>query len=214
MKDIAIFGAGGLGREIALLIRQINEVKPTWNLRGFFDEKPFEGLRNGLPHLGGFQELNNTVSEIHLIIGIGNCQAKKRVSELISNSLIQFPVLLHPSVELQTFQNIEIGEGSVICQNCVLTTDIKIGKHTLVSPACNIAHDAELAGFCSLMYAVNIAGNVKLENAAFLGTNATVLQGLTIAENAIIGAGAVVTNSIPANSTAVGIPARVIKTHE
>lgn len=39
----------------------------------------------------------------------------------------------------------------------------------------------------------------------------SVLPGVTIGENSIIGANSVVTKSIPANSIAVGIPAKVIK---
>ena len=57
MKDIAIYGAGGFGREVACLLRRINEQAPQWNLRGFFDdgkestekEKPFSvNLVNGI----------------------------------------------------------------------------------------------------------------------------------------------------------------------
>ncbi|MDR1459358.1 MAG: serine acetyltransferase, partial [Bacteroidales bacterium] len=46
MKDIAIYGAGGLGREIACLIRHINENEPTWNLIGFFDDGKAKGSSN------------------------------------------------------------------------------------------------------------------------------------------------------------------------
>ena len=39
MKDIAIFGAGGFGREVACLIKRINKQQPnTWNFIGFFDD--------------------------------------------------------------------------------------------------------------------------------------------------------------------------------
>ena len=38
MKDIAIFGVGGFGREVLALIKNINEVTPTWNIVGFFDD--------------------------------------------------------------------------------------------------------------------------------------------------------------------------------
>ena len=38
MKDIAIFGAGGFGREVACLIKRINEKEPTWRFIGFFDD--------------------------------------------------------------------------------------------------------------------------------------------------------------------------------
>ena len=46
------------------------------------------------------------------------------------------------------------------------------------------------------------------------GTGAAIIQGITIGEWTIIGAGAVVVDDIPANVTAVGIPAKVIKTRE
>lgn len=37
MKDIAIYGAGGFGREVACMIKHINESadEPIWNLVGF-----------------------------------------------------------------------------------------------------------------------------------------------------------------------------------
>lgn len=45
----------------------------------------------------------------------------------------------------------------------------------------------------------------------FLGYGAIVMPGVTIGDNVVIGAGAVVTRDIPANSVAVGVPARVIR---
>lgn len=45
-----------------------------------------------------------------------------------------------------------------------------------------------------------------------VGFGVSVLAGVTIGENAIIGAGDVVDKDVPANSIAVGIPAKVIKT--
>lgn len=38
MKDIAIFGAGEFGKEIACLLDRINKENPTWNFIGFFDD--------------------------------------------------------------------------------------------------------------------------------------------------------------------------------
>ena len=45
----------------------------------------------------------------------------------------------------------------------------------------------------------------------WLGTRVTVLDGVTIGDNCVIGAGAVVTRSIAADSIAVGVPARVVR---
>ena len=55
---------------------------------------------------------------------------------------------------------------------------------------------------------------VTIGNDVWIGGNVTILPGVTIGDNCTIGAGAVVTHDIPANSIAVGNPAKVIKTLE
>jgi len=47
-----------------------------------------------------------------------------------------------------------------------------------------------------------------------IGSNATILAGIVIAPNAIIGAGAVVTQDIPENAIAAGVPARILRFRE
>lgn len=53
---------------------------------------------------------------------------------------------------------------------------------------------------------------VILKDNVFLGANVVVKKGVTIGENTVIGMNSVVTHDIPANSIAVGIPCKVIKT--
>lgn len=88
MKDIAIYGAGGLGREIACLLRKINEQGETWNLIGFFDDgKPIGTLNEYGRVLGGIHELNTWDIELNVIIAIGNPRAIKQVTGTITNPL-------------------------------------------------------------------------------------------------------------------------------
>lgn len=54
------------------------------------------------------------------------------------------------------------------------------------------------------------SGPVTLGNNLFIGFNTTILKGVSIGDNCIIGANSVVTRDIPANSVAVGCPARVV----
>jgi len=61
------------------------------------------------------------------------------------------------------------------------------------------------------MPGVNISGEVQLGDCAYIGTGAKIINLVEIGENTIIGAGAVVSKSLPANCTAVGIPAKPIK---
>ena len=73
MKDIAIFGAGGFGREVACLIKRINEKEPTWNFIGFFDDNAeLKGTRNEYGEvLGGTKELNEYEGNLSIAIGVG-----------------------------------------------------------------------------------------------------------------------------------------------
>jgi acetyltransferase-like isoleucine patch superfamily enzyme len=53
---------------------------------------------------------------------------------------------------------------------------------------------------------------IRVGNDVYIGMRAIVLPGVTIGDRCIIGAGAVVSRSVPPNSVAAGIPARVIRT--
>lgn len=52
---------------------------------------------------------------------------------------------------------------------------------------------------------------VTIGNDCWFGANVVVCPGVTIGDGCVIGAGSVVTRDIPANTVAVGVPARVIR---
>ena len=85
MKDIAIFGAGGFGREVACLINSINEridcKEYRWNLIGFFDDVKEKGFKTEFGEvLGGINDLNEWKTPISLAIAIGSPRAVKAIS--------------------------------------------------------------------------------------------------------------------------------------
>jgi len=55
-------------------------------------------------------------------------------------------------------------------------------------------------------------GGVTIGDNVYVGTGVVILAGVEIGDNSIIGSNAVVTKSIPPNSIAAGVPAKVIKT--
>ena len=57
---------------------------------------------------------------------------------------------------------------------------------------------------------INSSGSVTIGNNVSFGINVMVLKGVVIGDNCFIGANSLVTNSIPPNSIAVGIPAKVV----
>ncbi|WP_335984117.1 acyltransferase [Acinetobacter haemolyticus] len=55
---------------------------------------------------------------------------------------------------------------------------------------------------------------ITIGSNVFVGLNTIIMPGVTIGDNVVVGAGSVVTKDIPANSIAVGNPARVISTYD
>ncbi|MBF9236849.1 acetyltransferase [Hymenobacter sp. BT683] len=208
---LVIFGAGGLGREVLLLLQQINATHPTWEVRGFYDDQaPATPTVAGLPYLGTSADLNATTEPLAVAVAVGSPVGRASVVRRLTAPQLSFPVLVHPHVALGPHQRIDLGEGSIVQQGCILTCDIILGRFVLLNLGCTVGHDAVLGDFASLMPHANVGGAAQLGPGTYLGTNATVIHGVHIGENTILGAGAVAVRNLPANITAVGVPARAI----
>lgn len=212
MNKIAVFGAGGFGKEVAMLLEQINLVSHMWELIGFFDDGVDKGrIINGYPCLGGVAEVNKLADKTGIVLAIANPGIKKAISAKILNPLVYYPTLMHPNVQIGNKEYVDLGQGCIITAGNIITINVRIGNHVILNLACTVGHDAMLDDFSSIMPGVNISGGVRIREGVYIGTGAKIINHLEIGANAIIGAGAVVTNSIPANCTAVGVPARPIK---
>lgn len=213
MKKIAIIGAGGFGREVKMLIDQINAVSQQYEFIGYYDDGKEKGiLINGFPVLGKVSDLNSVTEEISIALALGNPVYKKNVVNLVTNPKVTFETLIHPSVLIGN-DEVSIGKGTVICAGNIITCNISIKDYVTLNLACTIGHDTIIENYVSLMPGVNVSGEVILEEAVYVGTGAKIINQVSIGNNATIGAGAVVSKSIPENCTAVGIPAKPIKFH-
>lgn len=94
-----------------------------------------------------------------------------------------------------------------------IDVDVRIGCHSIFNKLCTIGHDSSFADFVTSAPAVNFGGNIQIGEGCEFGINSATVQGIKIGEWTTIGAGTVVTNDLPANCTAVGIPAKPIKFH-
>ncbi len=213
MKKIAIYGAGGFGREVKMLIDQINEKDPQWDIIGFYDDSFTIGQNiNNVPIIGGIKELNLQSSQLALVLAIGRPLTKQKILQQIECSGIYFPTLVHPSAIIGK-DEVSIGSGTIVCAGNIITTNIQIGSHVILNLYCTVGHDTTIGSYCSFMPSVNISGEVNIKESVYVGTGAKIINQLEIGANTMIGAGAVVAKSLPSNCTAVGIPAKPIKFH-
>ena len=213
LKPIAIIGAGGLGKETAVLINQINAVAPQWNTIGFFDDGLSVGsVVAGLKVLGGVSELNSYTNELAVVVAVGDPVTKKKLVSIITNPKIFYPSLIHPVATIG--ENIKAGAGCIITAGCRLTIDITLNDFVLLNLNTTIGHDVTIGSFSSIMPGVHLSGYVTIGESVLIGTGASVLQHVTIQDGAVVGAGAVVNRSVETGRTVAGVPARPIKRND
>lgn len=212
MKDIAIYGAGGLGREMACLISMINESKeiPEWNFIGFFDDdSSLHGTQNEYGTvIGGIDELNQWSNSIDIVIAVGSPNAVKAIANKISNPLVEFPNIIAPSVTFFDKKNVKMGKGNIISTNCTISCNVTIGDFNLFNGYIPVGHDAEIGNFNVIMPSSNISGGVKMGNCNFMGTQSVVLQNLKIGNHVRIGANSVIMRNTKDGLLYMGNPAK------
>ncbi|SFO03145.1 sugar O-acyltransferase, sialic acid O-acetyltransferase NeuD family [Paenimyroides ummariense] len=213
MKKIAIFGAGGFGREVKTIIDEINKVKKQYDFVGFFDDGFQRGIINGFPVLGGVADINQLQEKFAIVIAIGDPKTKAKIHQIITNELIEYPNIIHPKAMISD-DYVEIGIGNIITAGCIITCNIKIEDFVILNLMCTVGHDTTIKSYASFMPSVNISGEVIIHEKVYVGTGAKIINQLEIGQNTIVGAGAVVAKTLPENCTAVGIPAKTIKFHE
>lgn len=106
-----------------------------------------------------------------------------------------------------------IGDNSRVGLCNTIIGPVRIGDHV------NLAQNIVVSG---LNHGFSIPGKridehkvetapIIIGNDVWIGANCTITAGVRIGNHVIIGAGSVVTKSIPDNSLALGVPAKVIK---
>ena len=213
MRDIAIYGAGGFGREVACLLRRINnEVCEQWNLIGFFDDGVAEGTKNEYGEvLGNIDTLNSWSAPLSIVFAIGSPKTVSIIHSKITNRKIVFPNIVDPDTLFHDKDSVRMGIGNLICCRCSISCNVKIGNFNSFNGHIIIGHDTVIGDYNSIMPAVKISGGVKIGQRNFIGVNSVILQYKSIGNDTTIGAGAVVLRNTKDGNTYIGNPALKVK---
>lgn len=209
MTDIYhVVGAGGHGKVVADAL-----LASGCRVWGFYDDNPaLSGTEPlpGLKVLGGTGNLPGAWGgEGKGILAIGENRVRFTLSRRLA---VPYGIARAPSSVLGG--GIRVGCGAMILPSATINIDSTIGEHAILNTSCSIDHDCRIGDFVHVAPGCVLGGSVVVGEGAFLGIGVSVIPGIRIGRWSIVGAGSVVTKEIPDNCTAVGVPARVIKTRE
>lgn len=209
MENIAIYGAGGFGRETACLIHAINQVKPTWNIVGFFDDnQSLKGTSNSYGKvLGGIEILNTWSESLAVVMAIGNPKILELLIDKINNPNINFPNIIAPGITFLDKNDFIIGQGNLIGFKCGFSCNVQLGNFNMFNSDVSIGHDSSIGNFNIFNPSVRISGEVHIGNSNFFGVSSVVLQQKNIGYNTIVAANSVIIRNTSDNYTYIGNPA-------
>lgn len=210
-ERIAIYGAGGLGREVAGGIYRINKDSVRqWEIVGFYDDNIPVGT--SVSHygkvLGDMNALNAVDKPLALAIAVGDPRIRKLIYDNITNPNITFPNLIAPSFKILDPETFKIGRGNIIQDNCSATCDVIIGDFNVFNGSDVMGHDDIIGDFNVLMPGVHLSGAVTVGNCNLLGVDSVVLQKVKIGDRVTLGAGSVLMTKPKDGHTYIGVPAK------
>lgn len=207
---MVILGAGGFAKEILQVVEHNYANEPL----AFYDD-----LSTNLPKLlfGKYPILRNKEElqaffqqhNTNFILGIGNSKAREYMEQMAINLGGHLVSAIDKNAHINTY--CQIGDGATILNNANISNTACLGKAPLVYYNVIITHDCSIGDYAELAPGATLLGHVSIGNYTQIGANATIMPHVKIGHNCIIGAGSVVTKDIPDNSTAMGVPARIVK---
>jgi sugar O-acyltransferase (sialic acid O-acetyltransferase NeuD family) len=210
MKPLAIIGAGGFAREVLDVVDAINAEQSTFEISGVYadgggDEELLAS--RGTPLRGSIDVFESSPTPYVIAIGAGH--VRRAIDRRLSSLGVECPVLIHPSSTRGLA--VDLGPGTIVCSHVSITTNVRLGRHVHLNLNSTIGHDCRIGDYVTVSPLVAVSGRVVLHPGASLGTSSAVIERLTIGEDAVVGAGAVVTRSVDAGTTVVGVPARALE---
>jgi sugar O-acyltransferase (sialic acid O-acetyltransferase NeuD family) len=210
MHDIAIYGAGGFGKEVACILNKINEKEPIWNLLGFFDDGV--AAETQVSHfgkvLGNYDTLNAWERPLAIAFAIGSPKILELLVSKIQNPLVYFPNIIHPEVFFADPISFSIGKGNVVVRGCSFSVDVTVGDFNQFNSISALAHDVSVGSYNVFMPLTRVSGETQIGNSNVFGLNTLILQGIKIGDRVRTGPGAVLMTKPKDGNLYMGNPAR------
>ena len=209
MKDLAIIGSGGVGRDVLnILDRSYNS---SFSKIYFLDDNISSGKHvNGIEVVGKTKELDKfSRLKTEVVIAIGNPNLRRKFQKFVISKNFNLISLIDKSVIIKN--PVKIGKGVIIFPNSIVSQDTTIGDNTLIDTNVIVGHDVIIKDNCVISPMACILGKVIIESQVEVGCGAQIYLNVKVGKLSKVGMGSSVYKDVPKLFTVAGNPARTIR---
>lgn len=210
MKNLIILGARGFGREVSDLAKYSIGYGTKFTIKGFLDDNK-EALNGFIGYPEILESVENYIIQENdiFICALGSVKWVDYYSKIIMSKGGNFINLIHKKAVLR--QNVKLGEGIIIGQGSLISTDVTIGNFSQIMSYCILGHDVAVGNYCRIGDYAFLGGFTQIKDNVFIAVRSTLLDRIVVGANSAIGAGSVVIKNVKENTSVFGVPAKKIE---
>jgi sugar O-acyltransferase (sialic acid O-acetyltransferase NeuD family) len=210
-RALVIVGGGEHARVVADAIATRPE---RWQLAGFTSADPIS-ISSGPPakYLGDDAALARMLMSMPhderpaLVLGFGGPPDARRAAVRRFGVDITWAVVVHAGAWVAATAVLE--PGAVILAAAVVNDAARVGPHGIVNSGAIVEHDVVVGAGTHIAPGAAVGGGTTIGIDVVIGLGAAVRDHLSIGDRAVVGMGAVVVDDVAADTTVMGVPARV-----
>lgn len=206
---LGVYCAGGLGKEVVDLAKEINKERNFWQDILFVDDI-YEGDEFYGHLVLSFEEFVKRSSEqsIEITIANGEPEVRRKLYERCKENNLSAATLVHPEAYISP--SAIIGEGAIIRKYVSISSDVIIGENVYLQSYVGIGHDAVVGANSVLSSFIALPGYCRLDECVYIAPSVVVNNRVHIGAYAIIGMGSMVYRNVKEGKIIMGNPGKVI----
>lgn len=211
IQNLVLFGAGGMAKEVAALVRDINKEALLFRHVAYaVDDAYFqEGMEiHGIPVFSRKWLLEHR-RDVVCACAVGYPKERRAIQQKLMQEGVGFVNLIHPTTRLR--KGTTLGRGCIIEPDCDISVDCRLGDGIFLNGDVNIGHDVVLEDYVTCFPRCQISGKVRIGEAACIGSMSYINERRKIGAEAVIAPGSIVFNNVKEGSHVMGNPAKRIE---
>ncbi|NLX99502.1 MAG: hypothetical protein GXY83_25485 [Rhodopirellula sp.] len=203
IQPLIFLGASALP-EIVEIVRDINQVQPTFRMDGVLDDNPAlqGGEVEGLKILGPLEKVSD-FPDAQFVLGIGSYRTRVtrfKIVQRLALPMERYATLIHPTVKV--FASSRVGSGCVLHAGTIICNNSVLQDLVLMLPQCLIGAHNVVGEGCLMAAGVKTTGHVVAGYYSHCGLGACIGDNVRIGPAAQVAMGSIVLNDVPAGAFA------------